>query len=256
MPKILIIDSNTAAANDPFVEHQGATLGENFARALNACRDDLDLTIITPYDGDALPPLHAFDGVVFTGSSVEWNTDDARAAPLADVMRRVFAKGLPTLGACNGMQLAASVLGGRSDASPNGREDGVAKGITLSAEGAAHPFLKGREDGFAVPCVHRDEVVSLPEGAVVLASNAHSPVQAMAYERDGVRFWGTQYHPEIDPANLGRSMARLGLMDAASATDLEVSATDAGAAERLGIRAGDMTQQVRMTELRNWLASL
>lgn len=256
MPRILIIDSNPAAANAPFVEHQGMTIGQNYAAALNACQDDLNITIVAPYDGENLPALEGFDGVVFTGSSVAWNTDDARAAPLADAMRRVFDQGLPTLGSCNGMQLAASVLGGTSDASPNGREDGLAKAVTLTDAGRAHPFLLGRVDGFAVPSVHRDEVRAVPEGAVVLAGNAHSGVQAMVYEQGGVRFWGVQYHPEIDPKNLGPSMARMGWMTDEAAADLAVSAQDAEAATRLGIRPEDMSPQVRMTELRNWLASL
>ena len=68
--------------------------------------------VISPYDGDETPDLSGFDGIAFTGSSVEWNTDDERAAPLAAVMRAGFAAGLPTIGSCNGMQLAASVLGG------------------------------------------------------------------------------------------------------------------------------------------------
>jgi len=180
MPHILIIDSNPAEANAPFVEAQGRTLGENYAHALRICRDDLNITIVAPYDGEDTPPLAAFDGVVFTGSSVAWNTDDARAAPLAGVMRRVFDQGLPTLGSCNGMQLAASVLGGSTGEAPKGREDGYARDIKLTDAGRTHPLLAGREDGYAVPCVHRDEVVNLPEGAQLLAGNAHSGVQAFA----------------------------------------------------------------------------
>ena len=256
MLSILVVDSNPAAENAPFVERQRMTIGQNYASALRACRDDLEITIIAPYDGDDMPALDALDGVVFTGSSVEWNTDDPRAEPLARVMKQVFAQGLPTLGSCNGMQLAASILGGTSDVSPNGREDGLAKDITLTAAGRSHPFLKGRQDGYAAPCVHRDEVRRLPDGAVLLSGNAHSGVQAMAYEQDGIRFWGVQYHPEIDPAHLGPSMAQMGWMDEAAADDLAVSADDPEAARRLGIRAEDMTPGVRMTELRNWLASL
>ena len=104
-------------------------------------------------------------------------------------MRKVFEAGLPTLGSCNGMQLAASVLGGQSSASPNGREDGLARDVTLTEAGRAHPFMAGRIDGYAAPCVHRDEVSRLPDGAVVLATNNHSEVQAFAYENDGIRFW-------------------------------------------------------------------
>jgi hypothetical protein len=45
--------------------------------------------------------------------------------------------------------------------------------------------------------MHRDEVARLPSGALSLATNAHSRHQAMAYEQEGICFWGVQYHPEL-----------------------------------------------------------
>ena len=256
MLHILIVDSDPAEKNAGYVERTGKTVGETYANALAACRDDLTFTIIAPYDGDPLPDLGAFDGAVFTGSSVDWNTQDTRAAPLAKAMERVFAEGLPTLGSCNGMQLAASVLGGDCAASPNGREDGLAQQIALTPEGQTHPFLAGRQNGYAAPCVHRDEVQRLPEGAVLLAGNAHSPVQAFAYEQDGIRFWGVQYHPELDPQVLAPSLAQGGLLSPEVAQDLADAATDAEAAARLGLRNGELAADTRQTELRNWLNSL
>jgi GMP synthase (glutamine-hydrolysing) len=256
MPKILIVDSNPAAENAAFVANRGRAAGETYAHALRQCRDDLEITIVAPYDGEDMPALAGFDGVVFTGSSVAWNTDDARAEPIAKAMRKVFDEGLPTLGSCNGMQLAASVLGGRSEASPNGHENGFAKDIQRTEAGRVHPLLQGRTDGYAVPCVHRDEVTKLPEGAVLLAGNAHSGVQAFAYEQGGIKFWGMQYHPELDPTYLGPALGKIGKLDAAQASDMALVEEDPDAVARLGLRTTDMAPRVRMTELRNWLASL
>ena len=104
------------------------------------------------------------------------------------MMRDGFAVGLPTIGSCNGMQLAASVLGGSSTASPNGREDGLSGDIRLTNAGRNHVMMAGREDGYAVPCTHRDEVVRLPEVGVRLAGNGHSAVQAFAIDCDGIDF--------------------------------------------------------------------
>lgn len=253
MLHILVVDSDPEDINEMLRAQRGTGTGENYAAALRTCRDDVAITIVAPYDGDALPPLDGFEGVVFTGSMVDWDTEDARAAPLADAMRHVFDKGLPTLGSCNGMQLAASVLGGQSAASPNGREDGLAKDIKLTQAGRTHPFLQGRLDGYAAPCVHRDEVTRLPEGAVLLSRNAHSGVQAFAYERNGIMFWGVQYHPELDPAELGPGLCRRGLISHEEARALAVAGKDENAAYALGVRPEDMTPQIRMTELRNWL---
>ncbi len=256
MPRILIIDSNPKDLNDVIRAEGGHGLGEGYAAVLSALREDLEITVVAPYDGEKTPDIKGFDGVVFTGSSVEWNTDDARAEPLARIMRDVFARGLPTLGSCNGMQLAASVLGGASDASPNGREDGLARDIRLTPEGKTHPMMAGRRDGYAVPCVHRDEVVRLPGGAELLAGNAHSNVQAFAYERDGVKFWGMQYHPEFTPEFVGAYMMATGRETDPQLPDLLKAQDDDAAAQRLGTTSEDQRLEGRTIELRNWLALL
>ncbi|WP_299502317.1 type 1 glutamine amidotransferase [uncultured Roseobacter sp.] len=256
MLKILIVDSDPGDANTRNQAEVGHTTGEGYADALKACRSDLTIDIVSPYDGEDLPDLAGFDGVVFTGSGVAWCTDAPEAKPLAAAMQRCFAAGLPTLGSCNGMQLAATVLGGRNHASPNGREDGLARDIQLTAPGRRHPLLAGRQDGYAVPCVHRDEVAQLPDGAVLLATNAHSDVQAFAYEQDGIRFWGVQYHPEYTLPFIGGRVRAWDRLPDQQARDIEIADTDPEAAKRLRVRYEDMQSDMRLTELRNWLASL
>ena len=254
--RILIVDSETAEINASNRRAAGYTTGEGYASALLACQPDVQCTIIMPYEGDALPNLAAFDAAAFTGSGVTWCTDDAEAAPLAQVMEACFAANLPTVGSCNGMQLAATVLGGSNRASPNGREDGLAKHIRLTDAARNHPFMAGRRDGFAVPCVHRDEVDRLPSGAVLLAGNDHSPVQAFAVETGGVRFWGVQYHPEYSLSYIaGRARAWQRVPERV-ADDIAVADTDADAATRLGVLQSDLAPSMRLTELRNWLESL
>ncbi len=254
MPRILIIESNPSAVSASLVARAGATLAEVYAAALSRIDSSAEIEIISPYDGDDTPDLTQFDGVVFTGSSVEWNTDDDRAAPLAAVMRAAFAAARPVIGSCNGMQLAASILGGSSAESPNGREDGMATGIELTTAGRAHPMMAGRRDGFAVPCTHRDEVVRLPEGAVRLAGNAHSRVQAFAIARDGIDFWGMQYHPEFSPAYVGRYLGGTGQVSPQVADDLLSAESDVEAAARLSTSPEAQGDAVRMLELRNWMA--
>ena len=256
MSVVQVIDSDPAEVNERKRRLYGESTGEAYASAVVRADPSCKVKIVCPYEGEALPDLRGVDGVAFTGSAVDWNTDDPRAEPLAHAMRQVFAAGVPTFGSCNGMQLAASVLGGASDASPNGREDGLAKDIRLTEAGRAHPMFEGREDGFAVPCVHRDEVTRLPDGAVVLAGNAHTPVQAFEYARDGVRFWGVQYHPEYTLDFIGKRVLDWGRLHADIAEDLQVADQDEDAAARLGVRFSDMQTPMRMTELRNWLASL
>ena len=107
--------------------------------------------------------------------------------------------------------MAAHVLGGTCRAAPAGREDGMARGLTLSAAAGLHPMMQGRDPVFAAVCVHRDEVHTLPPGAVVLAGNNHSKVQAMVYEQDGICFWGSQYHPEYSARYVGEILRDIGV---------------------------------------------
>jgi GMP synthase-like glutamine amidotransferase len=46
---------------------------------------------------------------------------------------------------------------------------------------------------------HLDEVIELPEGSELLATNPHTPVQA--YINNEQRLLGTQFHPEFDQEN-------------------------------------------------------
>lgn len=118
-------------------------------------------------------------------------------------------------------------------------------------------MMQGRHDGYCAPCIHRDEVQGLPDGAVLIASNAHSPVQVMSYHANGVDFWGMQYHPEL-PATAIAGYVRGGFFaqGADLAADLRIAATDAAAVARLGGTLADLDKIIRTTELGNWLAHL
>ena len=251
MTHILILESNT-----PDRVAKGMADAQPLLRTLPDLAEGVELSVAEPYATPLDPGLLAdVDGVIFTGSGVDWCVDDPRATPLVDAMRLAFAAGVPVWGSCNGMQLAAVVLGGQCGASPNGREDGLARDIALTPEGRDHPMMEGRRDGFAVACVHRDEVTALPEGATLLAANAHSPVQAFAYDRDGVDFWGVQYHPEYSGPHVAVSLrSRPGLEQMAA--DLEQVEQDADAASRLGIGATALSLRERATELGNWITHL
>ena len=242
--KLLVVDSNPAAENDRLRPWYGASLGAGFAADLLEIDATLEIDVTAPYDGDPAPDMHVYDGVVFTGSSVSWSTSDTRAAPLARAMEAAFNAARPVYGSCNGLQLAASVLGGTVGASPNGREDGLAEDVTLTSAGLEHLFMADRKPSFHVGCVHRDEVQNLPSGAVLMAGNAHSPAQAFVYESQGIRFWGCQYHPEYSPTYLGAYLRNTNRQAAAERMTEVLSDRE------------DLSPAIRRTELRNWLASL
>ena len=261
MTRIVIFEGNPAG----MIAREGHGNGDLYMAALRrAATRQPEIEIRHPYAPGFRAEAQALDGVdgiVFTGSSVQWSVDAPEAAPLRAAMEAAFAAGKPVLGSCNGLQLAAVVLGGAAGPSPNGRELGIARDVTLSEAGRNHPLHRGRRPVFAVPCVHRDEVTALPRGAVVTAGNAHSPVQAMVYEEGGIRFWGMQYHPECRPAHFAPLIEDgASLFNSAPELAADLRAADAdpegAAARRLGAIEDDLAPHMRLSELRNWLDSL
>lgn len=250
MSKILIVESNT-----PEMNAVGGIACGGFIRTILGARPATEVHVASPYGGKLRRGLFKdVDGVIFSGSGVAWSTDAPEAAGLRAAMEAAFTASKPVWGSCNGMQLAAVVLGGSVGVSPKGHEVGLALDLTLTEAGATHPMMAGRTANYAVPCVHRDEVQELPEGAVLLAQNAHSPIQAMMYDKDGVDFWGTQYHPELSASEVGGYLSK-GIFEGHRhmQRDLLSADFDPEAATRLGAPQGGLLLENRARELLNWL---
>jgi len=271
MTKILIVEGNTP---EILAEKAGRGTGAaaiDYSNSLKFFTPELDTAIVEPYT----PGFHSdnaicdyaicdsamFDdisGVVFTGSNVNWSADHPNARPLRNVMEHVFAANIAVLGSCNGLQLAAVILGGKLAGSPNGLELGIAKNIRLTDEGKTHALHIGRSEIFACPCMHRDEVSILPHGAILTATNDHSMVQGFVYETGAENFWGVQYHPEaslLDFAGVLRSGSGIFGIDDPLADLMEAAHENpmGEAAENLGAHGNDFVKEIRMSELANWL---
>ncbi|MEM9358703.1 MAG: type 1 glutamine amidotransferase [Pseudomonadota bacterium] len=248
--KLLIVEGNL---RDLIADGYPA-YAKNFEATLSAIDDSLEFTVAEPFEEPLnVDDLNDVSGVVFTGSSIEAAMDAPECAPQREAMELVFRHDLPSWGSCAGLQLAATVLGGTIGASPNGVEVGLARELILTEKGQDHAMMAGRPPvDFAVPCIHRDEVQRLPQGATLLAQNDHCPVQAFAYETGGIDFWGTQYHPELTPGVIAAGLRRMG-----GAADLgkllDVAEQDDASAEALGGRRAALAMPARATELANWL---
>ena len=152
-----------------------------------------------------------------------------------------------------------------------GYEAAFARRITATERGRSHPLLAGRPACYDAPAVHTDEVESLPEGAVLLASNRVSVVQAAEIRFEGGVFWGVQYHPEIALDEIAGALRRQadGLIEADLARgrgEVEAYADLVDAlhrepgrrdlAWRLGLDEQVSDHGKRLTELRNFIESL
>jgi GMP synthase (glutamine-hydrolysing) len=164
------------------------------------------LEVCRPYAGDALPALEAYDGVLVLGGEMGADDDDAHPwlTPLKSGIRDAVAAGTPLLGICLGHQLVAAALGGVVERNPRGQTVGL-QPIGWTEEAAADDWVGGRVRGAHVGgrAIHwnNDVVVTLPDGAVVLASSRDGSAQVVRF---APRAWGIQAHPEADAGIIRR----------------------------------------------------
>lgn len=199
--RLLVVEGNVRAARERHKATYGLTPSESYAAVLKRLAPEAICDIALPADeGTNLPDpsgLESYDGVVITGSGLNLWKAEPEAMRQVELARAVYKSGTPFFGSCWGLQVATVAAGGTVRANPRGREVGIARDLTLTPGGRAHPLYQGKASVFTSPCVHGDEVGVLPEGAIVLARNDVSDVQAIDISHDGGTFWGIQYHPEF-----------------------------------------------------------
>ncbi|HJU14985.1 MAG TPA: type 1 glutamine amidotransferase [Stellaceae bacterium] len=200
MPNILIAEGTPAlwqAARAGFGIPSNFSL---FASAVQMHRPGIRCMQLNIADGEALPfgtALSDFDGVMIPGSPLHIYDPTPCVTRQIDFARAAFAAGVPVWGSCWGLQLAAVALGGAVRRNPRGRELPIARAITVTEAGRAHPLLASRPAVFDALCSHLDEIETLPPSSQVLAANELSAIQAIATQTPWRgSFVGTQYHPE------------------------------------------------------------
>lgn len=152
----------------------------------------LELRVVHPYDGEALPAAVDADALIVMGGPMG-AYDDERAPWLPavrDLLASAVDAGVPTLGVCLGAQLLAVATGGRVERGAHGPEIGLGE---VSVSIADRLLDIGP---LAVTQWHYDTVTELPSTATLLASSAVYPVQAY---RVGDSAWGLQFHVEAGP---------------------------------------------------------
>ena len=139
-------------------------------------------------------------GVILSGGPNSVTEGDTPRAP-----QIVFELGVPVLGICYGMQTMAAQLGGGVE---NGlvREFGYAE-IRSRGHSALLRDIQDRTNAqghglMDVWMSHGDKVTSLPPGFSVIASNAATPIAAMADETR--HFFALQFHPEVTHTTQGK----------------------------------------------------
>ena len=174
-------------------------LDERDVRRIRVERDE-----IGPIDLDDLSGIVLGGGPFNASDPEELKSPVQRRAEaeLRALATRVVEADFPFFGACYGVGVLGGLRGGRID-----RTYGEAIGcvpITLSEAGRRDPLFAGLPPTFDALLGHKEAVLELPVGAVLLASSATCPVQAF---RLGSNVYATQFHPELDGPGLALRIA-------------------------------------------------
>ena len=142
-------------------------------------------------DGIFPEGARACDGWLITGSKAGAYEDHAWIPPLEDLIREIYARGIPLVGICFGHQIIAQALGGRVEKFAGGWSVGATR-------------YTGPEGEKVLNAWHQDQVTILPPGARVLASSPFCEYAALAY---GQHVYTLQPHPEYDGRAIGALLA-------------------------------------------------
>ena len=135
-------------------------------------------------------------GVILSGGP---STVHDPHAPMIDPA--LFSAGIPVLGICYGMQLAAHLLGGKVERAKE-REYGR---VTMRVTDRAVLF-GGMKDASGCWMSHTWQVTACPPGFRVVAETDNCPVAAMIHEEK--KLAGVQFHPEVTHTEEGGMLIR------------------------------------------------
>ena len=200
MKKILIVEGNLREENESFSKVGIQTHTESLKDSLNYFTKELNFDVINPSSDQNLQSvnknLESYDGLIWGGSSLNIYNDTPEIRRQIEFMKECQKKVKNILAICWGMQVAVTAAGGevkKADSS----HIGIANAITINENGLNHPLYKNKDQKFNSPAFNFDEVKTLPQDAICLASNKINKVQSLYFQINDTKIWGLQYHPEI-----------------------------------------------------------
>lgn len=271
--RILIVDGYTRQAREQLQAGGASVAGDLYREMLQSCASfPIECDLLFPSDDSTKMPsgdqIAAYDGIAWTGCSLSLAEETPEVARQVDFARLAFKYGIPSFGSCWAAQIAVVAAGGTVEVNPRGREMGIARKVVLNDSGKAHPMYRGKPQVFDAFISHDDHITHLPRGAVSLAGNDWTAIQAVTVRHLDGEFWGLQYHPEYDLHELARltfcrleKLMKIGFFPDEEAghayiEDLEALHQDPcrrDIAWRLGIDSDLLDSQIRTVEVRNWL---
>jgi len=171
-------------------------LGVDVVDRLNLLDEPLELDVLARYRG------------VVVGGSPFNVTDPAKSAvqrrveaDLERIARHAIHGRIAAFFTCFSIGVVTRMLGG--DVANGTPESASATVIETTDAGAADPIFGPSAPALTVFTAHKESAVAVPEGAVLLATNAACPVQAY---RVGTHLYTAQFHPEPTPRDFADRM--------------------------------------------------
>lgn len=206
--KLLIVEGNTKEARSERDAFGIKPYHLIFKEMLHFLMPTVQTEVVFPADGSKNLPtaiqLTKYDGILWTGSSLSVTDNIPSVTDQLNFAETIFGSGTPLYGSCWGLQVATTVAGGKVARGNQGLEFGIANAITLTEPALKSPFFLNRKSNYSALCIHFDEVVKIPENALVLAKNSHSEIQAMVFDYKKSSFFGVQYHPEFKTSDMAK----------------------------------------------------
>ena len=149
----------------------------------------------------SLDEIKAYDpiGIIFTGGP---NSVYDEKAPHVDT--GVFRLGVPILGICYGCQLLAHELGGKVTAAQ--ADSAREYGKTETFFDVSCRLFKGLPEQSVTWMSHGDYMARVPRGFSLVAHSDACPTVGICDEQR--RFYGVQFHPEVNHSEYGQDMIR------------------------------------------------
>ena len=141
-------------------------------------------------------------GVILSGSPFSVRDEKSPRMDLEKIRGKV-----PVLGICYGAQYLSHFYGGEV-APSNSREYGRANLETVDTK---NPLFTGFTKGSQVWMSHGDTIVKIPDNYKVIASTAD--VKYGAFQVEGEKTWGIQFHPEVYHTKQGSVLLKNFLVD-------------------------------------------
>ena len=201
MKKILIVEGNLREENQSFTDGGIKTHTESLKDSISYYTNDLEIDVANPSSdsniSDVANDLQKYDGLIWGGSSLNIYSNTPEIRRQIEFMRECQNKIKKIFAICWGMQVAVTAAGGVVKKGEKGSHKGIAYDIEVNDLGLKHKLYKDKEKKFNTPAFNFDEVVKIPDGTKLLASNLVNHVQAINFKEGISDIWGIQYHPEI-----------------------------------------------------------